>query len=136
MANYLKMADKKRVLALLELGWSYRRIERETGIRRETVARYDWRRQSNAAKVPADPLPKAAGVPIGSSSTCEPYRALIEAALEKGLTAQRIWQDLQEDCSFRHGYDSVKRFVRKVKKRRPEVAGVMVSVVLRNMPRR
>ena len=38
MGNYLKMPDKRRVLALLELGWSYRRIERETGVRRETVA--------------------------------------------------------------------------------------------------
>ena len=44
MGNYLKMPDKRRVLALLELGWSYRRIERETGVRRETVARYDPRR--------------------------------------------------------------------------------------------
>ena len=30
MGNYLKMPDKRRVLALLELGWSYRRIERVT----------------------------------------------------------------------------------------------------------
>jgi transposase len=41
MGNYLKMADRQRILALRELGWSYRRIERETGVRRETVARYD-----------------------------------------------------------------------------------------------
>src|SRR2546423_4946552 len=51
MGNYLKMTDKRRVLALLELGWTYRRIERETGVRRETVARYDPRRQSNAANL-------------------------------------------------------------------------------------
>src|SRR2546428_13355548 len=51
MGNYLKMPDKRRVLALLELGWSYRRIERETGVRRETVARYDPRRQSKAANL-------------------------------------------------------------------------------------
>ena len=40
MGNYLQMADKQRIQALLELGWSYRRIERETGVRRETIARY------------------------------------------------------------------------------------------------
>ena len=45
MGNYLEMADKQRVLALLELGWSYRRIQRETGTDRKTVARYDPRRQ-------------------------------------------------------------------------------------------
>ena len=33
MGNNLKMADKQRILALLELGWSYRRIQRETGVR-------------------------------------------------------------------------------------------------------
>ena len=41
MGNYLEMADRRQILALLELGWSYRRIERETGIYRETVARGD-----------------------------------------------------------------------------------------------
>jgi uncharacterized protein YerC len=41
LGNYLKMADTRRIQALLELGWSYRRIERETGIRRETIGRHD-----------------------------------------------------------------------------------------------
>jgi len=31
--GYLKMADRQRILALLDLGRSYRRIERETGVR-------------------------------------------------------------------------------------------------------
>jgi hypothetical protein len=48
MGNYLKMTDKRRVLALLELGWSYRRIQRETSVRRETIARYDPRRAKAA----------------------------------------------------------------------------------------
>ncbi len=34
MGNCLTMADRQRVQALLELGWSYRRIERETGVPR------------------------------------------------------------------------------------------------------
>ena len=51
MGTYLKMSDKRRVLALLELGWAYRRIERETGVRRETIARYDPRRQPKAANL-------------------------------------------------------------------------------------
>jgi hypothetical protein len=50
MSNYLKMPKKTRVLALLELGWSYRRIEAETGVRRETVSGYDAARQANPAK--------------------------------------------------------------------------------------
>src|SRR2546425_8765229 len=51
MPNYLKMPKKSQVLALLELGWTYRRIEAETGVRRETVSRYDCLRHSKAAKV-------------------------------------------------------------------------------------
>ena len=39
MPNYLKMPKKLQVLALLELEWSYRRIEAETGVRRETGSR-------------------------------------------------------------------------------------------------
>src|SRR5258705_5986042 len=59
MSNYLKMPKKTQVLALLELGWSYRRIEAETGVRRETVSGYDAARQANAAKTfpGADPSP-------------------------------------------------------------------------------
>ena len=125
MGNYLKMADKQRIQALLELGWSYRRIQRETGVRQETVARHDHQRKSNAAKVPTGTVAKPARVPTGSGSACERYRDIIEAAVAQGLSAQRIWQDLQENYCFSHGYCSVKRFVRTVKRRRPEVADVM-----------
>src|SRR5437867_12243595 len=61
MPNYLKMPKKSQVLALLELGWSYRRIEAETGVRRETVSRYDRMRRANAAKTfpGSDPSPPA-----------------------------------------------------------------------------
>jgi len=105
MGNYLKMPDKRRVLALLELGWSYRRIERETGVRRETVARYDPRRQSNTANLStgsestsdglADGEPNAANLSAGSShahgppGVAEAYRAQIEAGLRHGLGAAR-----------------------------------------------
>src|SRR4030042_1936003 len=103
MGNYLKTADKQRIQALLELGWSYRRIERETEVRRETIAHYDPRRDPKAAKVPAGPVAKPARAPTGSASACERYREIIEAAVHRGLSAQRIWQDLQENYSFSHG---------------------------------
>jgi IS30 family transposase len=97
MGNYLKMADKQRIQALLEFGWSYRRIQRETGVDRETVARYDPRREPKAAKVSAGSVSKPARVSTGPASACEPYQGIIEAAVARGLTAQRIWQDLRED---------------------------------------
>lgn len=125
MGNYLKMADKQRVLALLELGWSYRRIERETGVRRETVARYDPRRSPKAANPTAGAEAKPAKVAAGPRSAAAPYREAIEAAVVRGLTAQRIWQDLREQHGFSSSYSSVKRFVRSVKAARPEVADVL-----------
>ena len=40
MANTLSMADQAAIIALWQRGWSQRRIARETGVDRETVARY------------------------------------------------------------------------------------------------
>ena len=51
LANYLKMTKRQQVIALLALGWSFRKIERETGVRRETVSRYSRPADPNAAKV-------------------------------------------------------------------------------------
>lgn len=45
----MKLAQQ--VLALAALGWTFRRIERETGVRRETVSRYVREADSKAAKV-------------------------------------------------------------------------------------
>ena len=41
MANQLKVAVVHAIIGLLAQGWSYRRIARELGVHRETVARYD-----------------------------------------------------------------------------------------------
>ena len=40
MSNVLKATKQEQIVALGRLGWSLRRIERETGIRRETVSGY------------------------------------------------------------------------------------------------
>jgi len=56
--------------------------------------------------------------PTGSSgpvSKCEPFRELILQAIERGLSRQRIWQDLQLEHGFDGGYDCVKRFVRRLR---------------------
>ena len=52
MPNYLTMSEQQQILALLALGWSYRRIEAETGVRRETISRYDQRRANAATPFP------------------------------------------------------------------------------------
>jgi transposase len=50
----------------------------------------------------------------GRTSECEPFREIIVAKLSQDLSAQRIYQDLLDVPGFTAGYDSVKRFVRKL----------------------
>ena len=70
MGNYLKMIDKQRIQALLDLGWSYRKIERETGVRRETISSYDPRHVLKAAKVsPGEMAKPAFGFPARMTRT-------------------------------------------------------------------
>ncbi len=45
---------------------------------------------------------------------CQPHRRRSWRSLEQGLSAQRIFQDLVVEHGFAGGYDSVKRFVRKL----------------------
>ena len=142
--NYLKTHKRQQVIALLELGWTYHRIESETGVRRETVSRYDRRRRSNAAKVfpgsEAAEIPSAAAEapPEGSKpakvfpgsgsnaakvfpgserperSSAAAYREAIVEKRDAGLSRQRIWQDLVEEYGYAHSYESVKRYIREL----------------------
>ena len=146
MANVLRSEKQEQVRALGRLGWSLRRIEEETGIRRETVSRYlkaaeiDIRRPRGRKVIRADQASKAASQPTPDSgadskaasqpttdlerdpkpswsprvSSCEPHRDLIEAWLGRGRTASAIWQDLVDDYGFEAGYQSVKRFAKKL----------------------
>ena len=60
----------------------------------------------------------AAAAEGGSRSGCARYREKIEAKLEAGLSAQRIFQDLREETDFTGSYYSVRRYVRKLGQRR------------------
>jgi transposase len=129
MANQLKVADVLAIRALVERGWSYRRIARELGVHRETVARY----ASKPAKAPtgadppgavenadsagSKPATSAHRVPGGEAPTrsdCEPHRELILSLLGEGLSAQRIWQDLGTEHGIELSYYSVRRFARRL----------------------
>ena len=124
---------KQQVIALGRLGWSLRRIERATEVRRETASAYlkaagiavrppGGSRQSAkpAMEVATDPEPPKPA----KASACEPYRAIIEQALAQGRNATAIWQDLV-DGGFTGRYNSVKRFVRKLHGATPEARVVI-----------
>src|SRR5438105_245315 len=191
MANVLNEEKKQQVLALGRLGWSLRRIQQATRIRRETASAYlkaagiavrppsGWGRRaakpanevitdSGTAKpaipvIPDPPNPnpenlstqgkaKATSKPanenevitgfgvelsdserkspkcVSSTSFCEPYREAIELGLSRGRNAQAIWQDLVSEYSFASSYQSVQRFVRKLRGAQvPEARVVIVT---------
>jgi transposase len=133
MANHLTMALVETIFSLHQRGWSQRRIAQELGIHRETVGRYLG--QAEAESKPAIALPgsadtqaesKPAIAPLGSEapeprigrpSDCAPWRAVIVAMLEQGLSAQRIYQDLATEHGYAGSYYSVRRFASKLAER-------------------
>ena len=146
MANVLRPDEQEQVRALGRLGWSLRRIERETGVRRETVRKYLSEAgigtrsprarhlptpSPDAAKPASDPFPDpGASKPASDAfpdpgerprvpSQCEPYRSLIEEALSRGRNAKAIWQELSDRHGFAGHYESVKRFVRRLRAKEP-----------------
>ena len=141
MSNSLKVSLQTTIYSLDGRGWSRRRIARELGINRETVGRYlrlakpailtTMLEEAGEAKpaIPttgleeageAKPAISTVGNGVGRKSQCEPLAAVIMAKVELGLSAQRIYQDLVGENGFTDSYQSVKRFVRKLRTAQPE----------------
>ena len=59
----------------------------------------------------------------GRKSLCFAHADLILKKVEEGLTAQRIYQDLRLENTFAASYQSVKRFVHKVRRTDPKQIG-------------
>lgn len=59
------------------------------------------------------------GLPSGRRSSCDAWRAIILEKLDQGLTARRIWQDLKLEHGFTDSYQSVQRFVRRLRSSTP-----------------
>jgi transposase len=148
MGNVLSSEKREQVIALGRLGWSLRRIEQATGVRRETAGDYlrsagiplrfpgGWGHHGPAKPaivvttdsdgVDSKPaievttgflLGKAGSTPeiTGAVSACEPYAEIIALELDRGRNAMGIWQDLVDNHGFAGGYQSVKRYVRKLR---------------------
>jgi transposase len=203
MSNVLSDEKRQQVIALGRIGWTLRRIEQATGVRRETASAYlktagigvrspGWRgrrsakpaievttdfcwgkppfegdhddsnraiertidpesskpaigvttdscwEESQSEAVPEVDEPKQAKEVTGEGdsttpvrvyepafrsattsnrtpSACEPYREIIETGLERGRNAMAIWQDLVTSYGFEKSYQSVKRYVQKIR---------------------
>jgi transposase len=168
----LNEQSKQQIIALGRLGWSLRRIEKVTGVRRETAAahlreagvavRQPGRWGHKPASPDSEPPPANPAIEVTtdfgaeldppaapgetpadadestggeahdakpaievttdsgavsappSASACAVHRDTIEVGLSRGRNAMAIWQDLVDTCGFTGGYQSVKRFVRKL----------------------
>jgi transposase len=142
MGNVLDDTNQHKILALGRLGWPLLRIQRATGIRRETISAYlkaagipvrGRGRPSEATAKPAitpravstDPWPRPPSR-APQASACAPYRERIEAALQVGRNAMAIWQDLVDTEGFPGRYASVRRFVRQLRAATPPEARVVI----------
>jgi transposase len=132
--NQLKLSQQQSILTLHKAGWSNRAIARELNLDRETVGKYlrSQRAPITEAIAGAEPPKPAIWIPGSSSDTdskpaistagsvagrkscCQTLEQQITTALEQGLTAQRIYQDLVTEYQFIGSYQSVKRFVRRL----------------------
>jgi len=135
MSNVLSEDKRQQVLALGRLGWSLRRIEQATGIRRETASSYlkaaglgvrpprKWGREPVEPAKAANEMITDFGADLsaikseraGTVSACEPFREVIERAQVQGRNAVGIWQDLVSEHGFPHGYQSVRRFLYRLR---------------------
>lgn len=168
MSNVLSEEKKQQVIALGKLGWTLRRIQEATGVRRETAGAYlkaagiairparGWGKRSpakpanevatdsddskgskpaNGAGVATDFVwqdpqkqPLELPPPNPSASMCEPYREMIELGLGRGRNAVAIWQDMVSGYGFGGKYNTVKRFVLKLRgSAQPEAVGIIVT---------
>lgn len=145
--NVLKMQKRNNVLALVRAKLSFREIEDRLGIRRETISKYAqsaglWSSPKPATsegvatgfefKTGQNPPPRppdggasnepssVAKIPAHARSACEAHRDWIEMQIRLGRNATAIYQDLVDQFGFTHRYNSVKRFVRGLKRKEPE----------------
>src|ERR1700694_1378473 len=104
--NTLTEAQRERVLALLREGKTLRRIEHETGHRRETIAAYG--RRAGLLDGGGPDLLEAREPGSGG----EPHPAAIEDALRDGASLRSVHAGLVERAAFRGSYSTLKRYVR------------------------
>jgi transposase/5S rRNA maturation endonuclease (ribonuclease M5) len=142
--NVLKPDLQTTIKTLLGKGMSQREIQTKTGIDRKTIRRYApscdlvTRKETEHLESPTQqgmatgsvepsaqnppPRPPAPeqNLPKHVRSACEAHREWIQEQLKLGRNAMAIYQDLVELFGFTHRYNSVKRLVRRLKRKDPE----------------
>lgn len=141
--NVLHPNKKAAIITLLTNGISQREIKRKVRVDRKTIRKYA---RMNAQSPPESKSPGVAtgfeesagqnppprppafteiealkkSVPAHARSACEHHRPWIEEQVQLGRNAMAIYQDMVESFAFEHRYNSVKRFVRGLKRKNPK----------------
>jgi len=137
----LKPEKRATIVTLLKKNISQCEISRKAGIDRKTIRKYlrkndlgvfpengNWlppidvvatggTEEQNQNPPPRPPACSGdiENIPFHARSACDPHRQWIEEQIRLGRNAMAIYQDLVERFNFEHKYNSVKRFVRKLK---------------------
>ncbi len=143
MANQLTVQEQDAIRTLAKQGWKIRRIAKELRVSRNTVRQYVRALEptttphalvevleSGNRPVQTDPSfdlrdsqidPLSTTGKTGRKSLCADHEALLRTKVQDGLTAQRIFQDLQTEIAFTGSYQSVKRYVGKLRQTDPQL---------------
>lgn len=133
MANQLAMDKALAIKHLQQAGYSERKIAEQLGVSRKAVRYHLGRIRAKDTKAPtgsaltgSEPS-KDTKAPTGSelaksppatpvsASLAHTFHDSIVAKLDQGLTAQRIFQDLQTEHGFTAKYHSVRRYIAKLR---------------------
>ncbi|MGH7309377.1 MAG: IS21 family transposase [Candidatus Rokuibacteriota bacterium] len=128
------MTDIRELIRRLERGEPDRRIARDLGVSRNTVARYRQWATDQGFLAPGAPLPEPATLaallppaplerPAHEQSLVEPFRERVKTLQKEGVEGQAIWQLLVDEHDFVGSYSSVKRFLRRLAP--PEVRAML-----------
>jgi len=114
----------------LRRGQSERAIAKDLGYSRQTVRRYHQLAEEKGYLDPWRTLPEpeeilrelgpAPSAPVIVSSV-EPYKSVVEKLLKSGVEMATIHNRLIHDHGYRGSYSSVKRFVRRLHPRDPDI---------------
>lgn len=108
------------IYTLFKQGYNKSQIARLLNVDRKTVR-----------KVIQDIEQKGEVERKSKNSVLDNYRQFIEAKVNKGLSAKKIYQDLQAEFGFEGSYSNVRRYVQKVKQK---IANSKVYMVLTTLP--
>ena len=124
------MLDVRELIRRVGLGDGVRRVARDMGVSRKTVAKYvKWASEQGLLSGPLveagqlkrrlDQTLPVAPPPRGVFKV-ERYREQIKTLRDKGVEARAIYQRLSEDKEFTASYSAVWRFVRALEPQTPE----------------